>query len=632
LGGRTKRRGRHIALLAEGLWVAAFARGGFVRAVRRALSGALLVGAGALAIAAAPAGAGDWPRFGGDAQLTNDVPAAQAAGYVPSAAASLQVRWGTHLDGAVIASPLYADDVIVGGRTENVVYAATQTGSVYAVGAADGTVIWQRQLGTAASTCDETQAGVTAVYGIASTGVIDRSRNVLYVIGATGLLYALDLGTGQTAAGWPLQIVADTSGEYVWGGLTLAGNLLYVPVASYCDVPGLDGQFASGRLVAVDVGSVSIAATFDVVSGVGDLGSIWGWGGASVDPLTGDLWTATGNSWVIDASGDLVQDADYAESVVELDPLLNVLASDRPSDLPGEVDDADFGSTPLLFQPPGCPALAAAYAKNGQLYVWQRDSLSGGPVWSFHAGPSDVTNAFVGEPSYSPELNMLIVSDGRTYDDEGGITHFDAVSGFAIGPGCSLPDAPTWSAPDVGRGPKAPALIIGELAFVVGGYAPGVFALDAATGTVLWSASLAAPALAPPAFGNGQVYVGDVSGVLYAIGIGPTAPPPPPPPPPPPAVKLTVGKVRLTAARAGRPFSVSMAVRNGGEPVRGSVRCTGKLAGRALRAARHASDASGKASCTWNIPAGARGKHFSGSITETYKGSKVSRVFSANVN
>lgn len=582
--------------------------------------------AGALVLSVTPARAGDWPRFGGDPQLTNDVPVADAGDFLPSTASTLQVRWNTKLDGPVIASPLYADDVVVGGRLENVVYASTQAGSVYALDAVTGTVLWQRQLGTVVSTCLEDQAGVDSTYGVASTGVIDRARNVLYVIGATGFLFALDLGTGQTAPRWPLQVVTETTGEFVWGGLTVAGDSLYVPVASYCDVPGLDGMYATGRLVAVDLDTISVVSTFQVVPEPGSMGGIWGWGGASVDPLTGDLWTAAGNSWFYDSGcGCISQTAAYAESVVQLDPDLDVLAADRPDTLPGEVDDADFGSTPLLFQPPGCPPLAAAFAKNGDVYVWLRDSLASGPIWSFYGGPSDISNAFVGEPSYSPELNMLIVSDGRAYDSQGAITHFDAVTAFAVGPGCSLPDAPTWTAPDIGRGPKAPALIVGNLAFVVGGYQPGVFALDVTTGAVEWSTSFAAAVLAPPAFGDDQVYIGDTSGALAAIGVGPTPPPPPPP------VELTAGRGQLTSPRAGKPFTASIVVRNGGEPVRGSVSCSGRLAGRALRASRHSSAASGKASCTWNLPPGANGKRFTGSIAETYKGSKVSRSFSTTV-
>jgi outer membrane protein assembly factor BamB len=584
-------------------------------------------------IAAGSAAADDWPRFGGDPQVTNDVSSVVAPDFRASAASRLQVRWTSKLDGPVIASPLYAGGVTVGQQVLDVVYAATQAGSVYALDARDGTVLWQRPLGTAVSTCDEAQAGTTASYGIASTGVVDRARGVLYVIGATGLLYALDLGTGETETGWPLQVIKDPTGEFVWGGLTLAGGRLYVPVASYCDEPGADGSYADGRLDAVDVDSVSVVRSFDVIPGVDDLGSIWGWGGASVDPGTGDLWVATGNSWVSDNScGCIVQDAGYAEAVVQLDPDLNVVAFSRPSDLPGEVEDADFGSTPLLFQPSGCPPYAAAYAKNGELYVWRRDALADGPVWSFHAGPSDITNAFVGEPSYSPELNMLIVADARTYDEEGSIVDFDAVTGFKIGPGCSLPEAPTWVAPGVGRGPKAPALVVGNLAFVVGGLVPGVFVLDATTGALDWSQELGGPVLAPPAFGGDQVYVGDTSGGLSAIGVGPTPPPlPPPPPPPPPPARLVAGTVVHTPADAGKPFRASMPVRSGGRRVVGAVRCSAKIGGRSLPHERATAAGDGSARCTWRLPSAAGGLLLVGSITESYGGSRVRRGFFVRV-
>jgi outer membrane protein assembly factor BamB len=470
---------------------------------------------------AASASAGDWPRYGGDAQLTNDVPA-DAAGAIDAAnAARIHARWTTALDGPVIASPLFAEGSVVPGARDGVVYTVTQAGSVYALSALDGTVLWQRSLGTVLSTCDEGQAGVDATYGIVSTGVIDRSRGLLYVIGATGLLYALDLATGETAPGWPVQVVSDTSGELVWGGLTMAGNDLYVPVASYCDVPGLDGQLADGRLVAVDLDTAAVTNTFDVVPGPGNMGGIWGFGGVSVDPLTGDLWTATGNSWVYDPGCDCIrEDIGYGEAVVQLDPSLGVVAADRPPGVPGDYQDDDFGSTPLLFQPPGCPPLAAAQSKDGFVYVWQRDSLADGPIWSFRAGPDDLANPFIGEPSYSPELNTLSIADARAYDDTGAITHFDAVESFAVGPGCALPDEPTWTAPDVGAGPKPPPLVVGDVVFVAGGDEPGLFALDAGSGTVLWSAELAGSAYAPPAFANGQVIAADTSGTVTAFGIG----------------------------------------------------------------------------------------------------------------
>jgi outer membrane protein assembly factor BamB len=481
-----------------------------------ALLSAALVGAGS-------APAGDWPHFGGDAQVTNDVPVEAAGTIDADDAARLHARWTAALDGAVIASPLYSEGAVPGAR-DGVVYVATQAGSVYALSAADGTVLWERSLGTTLSSCDEPQAGVDSTYGIVSTGVIDRQRGVLYVIGATGMLYALDLATGATAAGWPVQVVTETSGELVWGGLTLAGDDVLVPVASYCDEPGFDGQLADGRLVAVNAGTASVDGTFDVVPGPGNMGGIWGYGGASIDPLDGDLWVATGNSWVGDPScGECIrEDIGYGETVVQLDPSLNPLAFDRPPDVPSmTTPDTDFGSTPLLFQPPGCPPLAAVNSKNGFVYVFDRESLATGPVWSFRAGPDDLDNPFIGEPSYSPDQNALYIADARAYDDEGTITQFDAVESFSVGPGCTFPtDAPTWTAGEVGDGPKPPPLLVGDVAVIAGGEVPGVYALDAGSGTVLWSAQLPDAEFAPPAFADGQIVVADTSGTVTAFGIG----------------------------------------------------------------------------------------------------------------
>jgi len=54
-------------------------------------------------------------------------------------------------------------------------------------------------------------------------------RGVLYAISADGFLHALDLRTGAERAGWPIPITTGHSdAEYVWGGLRLLQNTLYV--------------------------------------------------------------------------------------------------------------------------------------------------------------------------------------------------------------------------------------------------------------------------------------------------------------------------------------------------------------------------------------------------------------------
>ena len=102
-------------------------------------------------------------------------------------------------------------------------------------------------------------------------------------------------------------------------------------------------------------------------------------------------------------------------------------------------------------------------------------------------------------------------------------------------------------------------------------------------------------------------------------------------PPPPPPVVLTASRIRHTPARAGRRFSAWMSVRNGGQPVAGTVRCAAKLGRRGLRTSRGSSGADGRAGCAWTIPVGAGGKRLRGSIGVSYAGARVKRSFSVGV-
>ncbi len=68
-----------------------------------------------------------------------------------------------------------------------------------------------------------------------------------------------------------------------------------------------------------------------------------------------------------------------------------------------------------------------------------------------------------------------------------------------------------------------------------------------------------------------------------------------------------------------------------GKGVKGQLVCTGKLAGKPLRATRKSSTARGKATCTWQLPETATGETFRGSITIRYRKAKISRSFSRRV-
>src|SRR5205814_2076852 len=164
--------------------------------------------------------------------------------------------------------------------------------------------------------------------------------------------------------GWPVRVTDRPDVEYVWGGLRLAGGRLYVPVASYCDAPDEQNRLAEGRVVALDATTGAQSAVFDPVPGGDNMGGVWGWGGVSVEPDGSALYTAIGNAAVLDPGCNcVVDDAGFGDSVVRLTTDLTPVASDRPEDVP-RVDDYDFGAAPTLFQPAGCPPLAAANDKD----------------------------------------------------------------------------------------------------------------------------------------------------------------------------------------------------------------------------------------------------------------------------
>jgi outer membrane protein assembly factor BamB len=466
------------------------------------LRASIVAAVGVLAVAAPAAAAeeADWLAYGHDAQLTNRVASSK---LTVAAASRFRLEWARHLDGAVVASPL-ATRVTVRGRSTQVVFVTTEAGSVYAISAATAEVVWHRAFGAVVTQqCGE--------YGFSSTGAIDAARGVLYVIGAQGDLHALDLETGEEEAGWPVHLIERNGYEYVWGGLRLVGRRLYVPVASYCDETDPQGVAADGRLMVVDSATGATAGAFDSVPGFGNLGGIWGWGGVSAEEDGTVVYTAVGNSRVFSTDcACFVDDAGYGNSIVALSPdLATVVASDQPTQVPNTGDN-DFGAAPMLFQPRGCPPLAAANNKVGALFIWDRTRLAHGPYARFEL--SDARAAFVGAPSYDPVRQTFfdseaIVGEGPAY----------GVVAFQAGPECSL--HPIWKSA-AGAGNQPPPLVVGDVVFVPLGRLGGFAALSAVNGRRLWSFATRSQAISPMISVGGSVLAGDRFGNFFAFGTG----------------------------------------------------------------------------------------------------------------
>ena len=458
-----------------------------------ALAFCLLVAA-AVAGAAPAAENAAWTAYGGDAQLTNFV---ASRTLTPASAPRLRRVWSRRLDGGIVASPLVAP-----GAT---VLVATEGGSLVALSARTGAQLWRRSLGTVA-------AAQCGTWGISSTGAIDVARRRVYVIGASGELHALSLATGEEAAGWPVRLIERTRYEYVWGGLRLNRDRLYVPVASYCDVADDDGVAAEGRLVAVHVDDPARTETFDPVPGYGNLGGMWGYGGVSLEPGGGVVYTATGNS----STGSGLDTDGYGNRIVALSAdLATVLDSNLPRTVPDK-GDSDFGAAPLLFRPPGCPPLAAANNKNGSLFVWNRRRLSAGPIAELRLG--DDSTAFIAAPSWSPRTRMLYVAQAALRAPN--VDHPKGVVALRVRPGCRF--ARAWRA-ITGFGNQPPPIVVGDVVLTDGGDGGDVFALHARTGRRLWRFSTrSTPVRAPLAYAAGTLFAGDEDGTVYAFRVGPS--------------------------------------------------------------------------------------------------------------
>jgi hypothetical protein len=149
-----------------------------------------------------------------------------------------------------------------------------------------------------------------------------------------------------------------------------------------------------GVLYAFDLsGAPVLAGWFKVVPSIAmpnGGGGIWGYGGVAVDSL-GRVIAATGAdskpytptvpegySPYAGRMVALATDLGYSSSNLLGSPL-GSYEPPHPSPCPGApgVCDMDFGATPIVFQPPGCPKpLTAAMNKDGHIYVLPVDDLA----------------------------------------------------------------------------------------------------------------------------------------------------------------------------------------------------------------------------------------------------------------
>jgi len=402
--------------------------------------------------------------------------------YVDSAftqAAAANLVRDTNFNGTIVgnvyAQPLYIED----GPSGPVVIAVTESNNVYALNATTGAIVWQRNAGTPSASM-----GNISPVGITGTPVVDLTSRSLFfdavISGPNNLIFSLNVDTGATNAGWPVDVNASVSGfsssiQSERAALIILGSLVYVPYGGYFG----DAGSYHGRVVGVQINNPSVVTGYATTS---NKAGIWGPGGIASDGT--NLFVTTGNGSGVTWSG--------SEAVIRLQPgpVFSGSTTDywAPTNwMALDSGDTDLGgSGPIVVDVPGATpsALVVAIGKDRNAYLLDRGNLGGVSLPLAQANVS--TGTIIGAAAtYRTNNGTFVVLRPVS----GTLTAFKI---SATNPPTILTAAPNgWSVSSSGR------------------TAPFVTSTDGSTNAIVWAAG---------SDGKLRGYDGDTGATVFAGG------------------------------------------------------------------------------------------------------------------
>jgi hypothetical protein len=406
--------------------------------------------------------------------------------FTPSAAANLtrDLNFDGTISGAVYAQPLY----IEGEPNGPMVIAVTEMNNVYALDAATGLPIWSRT--DIGPPVQNTPCGGFNPTGITGTPVVDlASRRVFFDALISGspnkhFIYSLNVDTGATTAGWPVDVNATASYKGInfvstaqeeRGGLALVNGIVYVSYSGYL---GDCGNY-HGWVVGVDINNPSTVGGW-ATTAIG--GGIWGHGGVASDGT--NMFVVTGNTF--NTGGNWMG----GEAIIRLQA--GPLFTGQPTDywaptnwLSLDNTDTDLGgvSATVVDVPGATPSqLVLALGKDQNAYLVDRNNLGGITTPVAQANVQGI-NRGISAVTYHTNQGAYI----GFHNDAG------AIKSYRI----TATSPPTivfaWSESQTGRG------------------SPWVTTTDGTNNTIVWVAGVA---------GDQRLhgYDGDTGAVIYAGG------------------------------------------------------------------------------------------------------------------
>jgi PQQ enzyme repeat len=327
------------------------------------------------------------------------------------------------VDGKVDAEPLYLANLSIGGALHNVLFVASEHGSVYAFDADTNAQLWKTSvIPTGEMTSDDHGCSqITAEIGITSTPVIDRKQGpngTLFTVGMSKdsagkyhqRIHALNITTGAEITGSPTEVAAAVpgTGDNSQGGnvvfdpsqyaeraaLTLYNGNIYTAWTSHCDV----GLY-TGWLIAYSESNLQQTQVLNLIPN-GHEGSIWMSGSGLAVDSAGSLYLSDANGTfdaTLDANNNPINH-DYGNAMIRLTANGTLAVADYfnvSNTVSESSQDLDLGSGGVVLLPDMTDAsgkvqhLIVGAGKDKNIYIASRDSLG-----KFNAASSTNANVY----------------------------------------------------------------------------------------------------------------------------------------------------------------------------------------------------------------------------------------------
>jgi hypothetical protein len=316
-------------------------------------------------------------------------------------------------DGKVDAQPLYLPNAATASHgTHNILYVASEHGTVYGLDADTGSVLWQISTLLSGEKPSDTHgcSQVTPEIGVTATPVIDPSagpHGTIYVVAMSKdgsgnyhqRLHALDVITGAEQFGGPQEVQASFpgNGDNSSGGsvvfapgkyeeraaLLLVNGIVYTAWTSHCD-----NRPYTGWVIGYDQKTLGQVSVLNLTPN-GSEGAIWMAGAGPAADTSGNIYLLDANG-VFDTSLDargFPSQGDFGNAFLKISTSNKQLAVADYFEMFNQASengsDQDLGSGGALVLPDlndstgKARHLAVGAGKDGNIYLVDRDAMGG---------------------------------------------------------------------------------------------------------------------------------------------------------------------------------------------------------------------------------------------------------------